>query len=229
MDPIRFDISGYCITLCCTAGFVSSVQKNVVYLPVVEGDGRDVWSNCENLAATDFALVCITGLDWNNDLSPWESEGVFSADAPFGGNASATLQLITGLIAPVVERTLAVQNPIRTIAGYSLGGLFALWSLFNCSLFQNAVSASGSLWFPGINSYFREKSFPNTPSRIYFSLGKKETRTPSRLLCGVADATQTAFEHFSQCGIECVFEWNPGNHFKDPDLRTAKGIAWVLH
>ena len=116
MDPIRFDISGYCITLWCTAGFVSSVQKNVVYLPVVEGDGRDVWSSCENLAATDFALVCITGMDWNNDLSPWESEGVFSADAPFGGNASATLQLITGLIAPVVERTLAVQNPIRTIA-----------------------------------------------------------------------------------------------------------------
>ena len=29
-------------------------------------------------------------------------------------------------------------------------------------------------------------------------------------------------------GIETTFEMNPGNHFKDADLRLAKGIAWIL-
>lgn len=29
-------------------------------------------------------------------------------------------------------------------------------------------------------------------------------------------------------GIETTFEMNPGNHFKDADLRLAKGIAWML-
>ncbi|SDB11638.1 hypothetical protein [Butyrivibrio sp. INlla16] len=28
--------------------------------------------------------------------------------------------------------------------------------------------------------------------------------------------------------IETTFEMNPGNHFKDADLRLAKGIAWIL-
>ena len=27
---------------------------------------------------------------------------------------------------------------------------------------------------------------------------------------------------------ECTLEWNPGNHFMDSQLRTAKGFAWLL-
>lgn len=29
-------------------------------------------------------------------------------------------------------------------------------------------------------------------------------------------------------GSESVFEENPGNHFVDSELRTAKGICWIL-
>ena len=28
--------------------------------------------------------------------------------------------------------------------------------------------------------------------------------------------------------IRTTLEWNSGNHFKDPDLRTAKAFAWLL-
>ena len=28
---------------------------------------------------------------------------------------------------------------------------------------------------------------------------------------------------------DVVFEWNSGNHFKNPDVRTAKGFAWVIN
>ena len=30
-------------------------------------------------------------------------------------------------------------------------------------------------------------------------------------------------------GIPCILEWNPGNHFRDADIRTAKAFAWVLN
>ena len=29
--------------------------------------------------------------------------------------------------------------------------------------------------------------------------------------------------------VENKLEWNPGNHFKEPDQRTAKGFAWLLN
>ena len=30
-------------------------------------------------------------------------------------------------------------------------------------------------------------------------------------------------------GVDCILEWNQGNHFKDADLRTAKAFSWVLN
>ena len=29
-------------------------------------------------------------------------------------------------------------------------------------------------------------------------------------------------------GMECMLEWNEGNHFKDPSERTAKGLIWCM-
>ncbi len=28
--------------------------------------------------------------------------------------------------------------------------------------------------------------------------------------------------------IECVLDWNRGNHFREPDIRTAKAFSWLL-
>lgn len=228
MGPDRLSIGNLQVTVWRTAKFQPRAHANIVYLPVVEGDGQDVWERCRDISSEEFVLVCISGMDWDDALSPWECEGVFRDDAPFQGNAGETLRVFVDQVIPAVERELSIGDPIRTIAGYSLGGLFAIWSLVNCAAFQNAVSASGSLWFPGFTEYFEEHEFPLRPKSVYLSLGKKETRTPSRLLCNVADATQLVYERLSSQGVTSVFEWNPGNHFKDPALRTAKGIAWVL-
>ena len=29
-------------------------------------------------------------------------------------------------------------------------------------------------------------------------------------------------------GKNCILEWNEGNHFKNPDLRTARAFAWTI-
>ena len=29
-------------------------------------------------------------------------------------------------------------------------------------------------------------------------------------------------------GVNSVLEWNEGNHFREPELRMAKGYAWVI-
>jgi hypothetical protein len=29
-------------------------------------------------------------------------------------------------------------------------------------------------------------------------------------------------------GTPCVLEWNEGNHFREPDRRTARAFAWCM-
>lgn len=229
----EFQVQGQTITVrqCFSAvpGIVVPAYK-VLYLHSAQDNGEAVWQQCLNLGCSDFALVSISGLEWNTALTPWECEGIFAEDEPFAGQAARQLDLLTSEIIPAAEQALSLmaQRVNRTIAGYSLAGLFAVWSAFNCSCFNRVASASGSLWYPGFAEYAATHEFVRKPEAAYFSLGNKEHKTPSRLLRNVAEGTRQVEELFASRGVRTMFEKNPGNHFKDPDLRMAKAIQWVL-
>lgn len=78
----------------------------VVYLPVVEGDGSDVYTSCRELGCPDHTLVAIGGIDWNRELSPWQCDAITRESEPFGGEAKAFLAELEDAIAPSVEAGL---------------------------------------------------------------------------------------------------------------------------
>ena len=48
------------------------------------------------------------------------------------------------------------------------------------------------------------------------------------MMRGVLDATRGFEVLLRERGAETTLELNPGNHFCEPDVRTARGIAWLL-
>lgn len=199
-----------------------------VYLHVHDGDGSEVLRLCRELGCREFVLAAIRPRCWNDDLTPWERPGLFADDAPFAGKAAEQLRLLESEIIPRVEGDAPRKPEQRVLAGYSLAGLFATWACFNSASFGCVASASGSLWYPDFTGYAQATEFARKPACAYFSLGSKEARTPSRLLRNVAQGTRDVVELFEARGVPTVFEQNPGNHFKEPALRMAKGIAWAL-
>ena len=200
----------------------------VIYLPVVMGDGSDVYNRCRELDCPPFTLVAIGGLNWNRELSPWACDGTVRDAEPFGGQAAGFLDELLNQIIPEVESSLPQPPTRRGIAGYSLAGLFALWALWQTDTFDHAASASGSLWFSGFIDYARENTMPSTPGAVYLSLGKKETKTPNRMMRHVLDDTRAMEELLNGRNIPTTLELNPGNHFAQTDLRMARGIHWIL-
>ena len=200
----------------------------VVYLHVHDGDGSEVLRLCHELGCRDFVLAAIRPRCWNDDLTPWECPGLFADDAPFAGKAAEQLRLLESEIIPRVEGDAPRKPEQRVLAGYSLAGLFATWACFNSASFRCVASASGSLWYPDFTGHAQATEFARKPACAYFSLGSKEARTPSRLLRNVAQGTRDVVELFEARGVPTVFEQNPGNHFKEPALRMAKGIVWAL-
>lgn len=199
-----------------------------VYLHVHDGDGSEVLRLCRGLGYRDFVLAAIRPRCWNDDLTPWECPGLFADDAPFAGKAAEQLRLLEGEIIPRVEGDAPRKPEQRVLAGYSLAGLFATWAAFNSAAFGRVASASSSLWYPDFTGYAAANEFARKPACAYFSLGSKEARTPSRLLRNVAQSTRDVVDLFEARGVPTLFEQNPGNHFKEPALRMAKGIAWAL-
>ena len=93
---------------------------------------------------------------------------------------------------------------------------------------SGAVCASGSLWYPGFRDFALSHTFKRTPTGIYLSLGDWESVTKNPALQKTEDVFRTLCEHYRSGGLASVFELNPGNHYRDMDLRMAKGYCWLL-
>ena len=204
-----------------------SANLPVVYLNTFGDSGEAVYRQLETKRGLDFHLVTITGLQWNHDMSPWKIPPIAKGDTPCTGGADAYLKLLTGEIVPKAERFISGEPLWRGIAGYSLAGLFAVYSLYEADLFSKAASISGSLWFPGFQEYIADHPWREKPSCVYFSLGDRECRTRNPFLKVVQERTEKIHNFYAEKGIHTVFQINPGNHFQDEAKRTAKGIRWI--
>ena len=126
------------------------------------------------------------------------------------------------------EVLLLTENKDKTylIGGYSLSGLFALWMAGRTDRFVGVAAASPSIWFPDFIPYMREN--PLRAEHIYLSLGDREERSKNPLMSKVALRIREAEVLLQEEGKNCILEWNEGNHFKNPDLRTARAFAWTI-
>lgn len=88
---------------------------------------------------------------------------------------------------------------------------------------------SGSLWFPGFRDYALSRPFCRRPDCVYFSLGRRESKTRNPLLQTVGENTEALYRHCRDLGISSVFRYHPGNHYNHSVERTADGIAWLLN
>ena len=195
----------------------------VIIQPVDEHDQQGLdeevaWLSSHSSAT--FTLVAFRISDWNMELSPWRAPAVFGRE-DFGEGASKTLCYVLDELVP------KFKGNRYCLGGYSLAGLFALWSSCQTDKFDGIVAASPSVWFPKWIEYATDNK-PLTES-IYLSLGDKEEKTKNSVMAQVGNIIRRQNELLTGQIEKTILEWNPGNHFVDSGKRTAKGFAWVMN
>lgn len=188
-----------------------------------------VWSK----TSLDYILVGIYDIDWNRELSPWMADSAFKNEKYFGG-ADKYVDILTLEIIPKVEEYLKEKINIeideKIIAGYSLAGLFSLYSAYKTNIFNGVISASGSLWYPKIVEFIQSRDISKNVDRIYLSLGNREEKVKNEVLKKVGENTRKIYSYYkNNTNVKCIYEENDGNHFMDSDKRVAKGINWILN
>ena len=118
------------------------------------------------------------------------------------------------------------KNRKYYIGGYSLAGLFALWAACQTDIFSGVAAASPSVWFPGFIDYM--KTYKIKSQNVYLSLGDREEKTRNPVMAQIGNCIKEEYRCLLENGINCILEWNKGNHFKEADIRTAKAFAWVM-
>ena len=204
----------------------------------------------EHGAQTDFLFLSIKPGSWNDDFTPWAAPAFRAGEEAPRGRADTWLSRLTGEIKPYMDAHYRTKpEPEHTaLFGYSLGGLTAIYSIYKTDIFGAAASLSGSLWFDGFCEFMEREKPLRTDMRVYFSLGKKESRGKNPRMGRVAECTERAREILAgqldrtggdddtgeEGGLRTgrgntqrvYFEWNEGGHFHDIEGRFAKAIAW---
>ena len=209
--------------------FRSSAPKApLVLLHTVMDEGEAVYQAAKKATSRDFSLAAIGHLRWDDDMTPWPIPPTAPGDTPCAGLADRHLALLTEMILPAVLEQLPEEPTYIALTGYSLAGLFSIYSAYQTSLFSRIASASGSLWYPGFMEYAQMHAMKRKPDHLYLSLGDREAHTKNAVLRPVEENTRRLAAYWEQEGIHTCFEMNPGSHFQHGHERMARAIAWIL-
>ena len=206
-------------------------------LPVVifnsyDEDGQSIWNLSKEEIDKDYVLVSISNINWTKELSPWFSEKLYKTEDDFLGKADEYIEELAYKIIPQIitfmKLNLDIDIEYFVLGGYSLAGLFAIYTLFKTMTFKRAFSASGSMWYPNFVEYVRENDMRIKPEKVYFSLGNKEAKTRNSTMSKVEEDTKEIVNILKDKDIDVVYEENEGNHFQEIIKRIVKAIKWTI-
>ena len=202
---------------------IQPVDENDI--SVLDNEVKHIEENTDR----NFSLVAFKIEDWNSELTPWEMP-LLRGKGNFGDGATRTLEFIKNDLIPALSEYTNTENKeIKYIlGGYSLAGLFSLWSGYQTDIFEGIAAVSPSVWYKKWIEYVEAEK--PLSEKIYLSLGDTEEKTKHQILSKIGENIRKQHEILENSGnVKTVLEWNEGNHFKNPDIRTAKGFLWVMN
>lgn len=212
----------------CTI-YTAETPNYLIIQPVDEFDLKVLDRQIELMkeaVQSQFMLVAITIEEWHDELTPWSGPAVFGKEG-FGDGAQATLSYIEDVLLPTLYNTYHIEQSVPVIlGGYSLAGLFSLWSACQSNRFAAIGAISASLWYPDWISYAKEHT-PQT-QYVYLSLGDREDKTKNPVMATAGHRMREQYDVLGEQGIHRTLEWNAGHHFQDTEVRCAKGFSWCI-
>ena len=205
----------------------------VLIQPVDENDIKVLDNEVKYISENtnkNFSLIAFKINDWNSELTPWEMP-LLRGKGNFGNGADKTLKFIKEKLIPSLAEFINIQdkNVKYILGGYSLAGLFSLWSGYETNTFYGVAGVSPSVWYESWIDFVRNAELK--ANNVYLSLGKLEEKTKHQILSKIGDNIREYIEILknSENVENCILDWNEGNHFGDSDIRMGKGFVWLLH
>ena len=212
----------------CGKKCILYLNENTEYILIQPVDENDISvldnevKHIEENTDRNFSLVAFKIEDWNSELTPWEMP-LLRGKGNFGDGAAGTLKFIKNDLIPSLSEYINAENKeIKYIlGGYSLAGLFSLWSVYQTDIFEGIAAVSPSVWYKGWIEYVEAEK--PLSEKIYLSLGDTEEKTKHQILSKIGENIRKQHEILEKSGnVKTVLEWNEGNHFKNPAYYVSK-------
>lgn len=147
-----------------------------------------------------------------------------------GGGSTLFREFIKQELQPIIRSEMETDNLDETLVGMSLGGLFALETLFRSpSMFRRWIAISPSVWWDGrvlLETEFKAPSWPGKPPlRVFLGVGGAED---SDMRLGALELSER-LRGRQHDGIDFEYREFPGeNHQSTFPVAISHGLRWVF-
>lgn len=225
MDFLKYKFGNRTVQFVAAKG---TIPAPLIVMNAYSAEEMDSFRQLEQVVQRPFSCLVVSDLNWDTDMCPFNAPQINKWSGPFKAGADAYLEELTGEIIPFVLQKTNTEPSEIIISGYSLAGLFAIYSLYKTDLFSRVVSCSGSLWMPKAKEFFLQHELLRTPDAVYLSIGETESATKNQFLSKGQINTEAVIECLKGRGIHTKYVINPGNHTFEVCKRLVKGLAWIL-
>ncbi|WP_281869598.1 alpha/beta hydrolase [Brevibacillus parabrevis] len=193
---------------------------------VVVGLGYDEEIPFATARFTDYSLPMPV-----DELPPFSRGGEW----PRQGGADDFLRFVLEEVRPVVESMVAINRERQAIFGHSLGGLFALHTLYTRpDAFFAYIAGSPSIdWYKRLilaeeQEFVSRLQRGGQPKQLFIGVGEEEETHPTRInehARGVAERLGV----FGDCGLNVSFEqFARENHISVLPVLISRAVRWFL-
>ncbi|MBQ2086430.1 MAG: hypothetical protein II464_09185 [Oscillospiraceae bacterium] len=204
-----------------------SDYDTLIYIPV--SDPNSLNAIIDRFASPSFAAAAVVCDDWDSQMTPWPAPAAFKGRPDFGGKADAFLDAFYREIVPAVE-DITGEPDFRGMAGYSLAGLFSLYSFYNRADLRLCGCVSGSVWYDGFEDWALERIPLAESGSVFFSLGNREEKTRNVKMQHTGEMMRKITEHLNSESdrFEASFRYTSGTHFDGYEDRMHECISWLI-
>jgi len=176
------------------------------------------------VAIGDGGLIGTPGNKRNRDFTPTKNPAI-----PESGGAPAFLAFIEKELIPTIDAELKTDTANRTLYGYSMGGLFATYTLFtHPTLFRNILIGSPALGYDNGSVFGIEKNYfakhKSLPVNVFIEVGGLETPgqvMPNKQLVALLDERHYQKFVFKHLIIDDV------THLSGKPVTMLKALQWA--
>lgn len=201
-----------------------SYDSKLAYPLILLNDG-----GLQHLEALKDRVILVGLIPENrlSDYTPWATRAIRPGTEDFGGKLDEYHNELFNFVLPEIQAKYHVNQHQIVYGGHSLGGLAAIYSLYQTNIPTRIFSVCGSFWYPGFVSFCRNNPVKNQHAHVYLHNGKSEGSKHNNILATAVQCAEQVHSYLSEQVDDCASAFDGYGHHGHVKARDKALAGWL--
>lgn len=192
----------------------------------------EIENEVQNKLLEEHIVVGMKSFNRLDEYTPWCAKANDKRFPDFGGKGKEYLEFLTNDFSLALEKEFRISNQKKDhkIMGHSLGGLIALYSIFQSDYYGKIAGICSSQWYQDWISFLEKQEIKNKNVQLILLAGKKEGIGKTTIQKDAVKCSEIAYGILKKrIGQEKVtLQWDNYDHHSNLTIRLKTALEFLM-